>query len=236
MLKVKESPPRGSFLVGWDCVTPAGYREAMIAGILSEVASARTPELLAYVMGALRDGTFSRGHLTWRLAQRHVAWLEIVKEILARVGASWIYREGSRRSVWVLETCFRPDGLRPGLIELPSVDRAYARGYFDAEGGIPRDSKASFYGQLTQKNRDDLADLRRRFERLGLNCGPLHVPSASVDPDYRRFYVATRSHDRSFKRFPVGIPSSGACLSSDQIGPQSQLVAMPSDVGGVCGG
>lgn len=76
------------------------------------------------------------------------------------------------------------------------MDRAYARGYFDAEGGIPRDSKARFYVQLTQKNRDDLVDLRRRFERLGLNCGRLHVPSASVDPDYWRFYVATRSHDR----------------------------------------
>ena len=81
----------------------------MIAGILSEVASARTPELATYVMGALRDGTFNRRHVTWRLAQSHVAWLEIIKEILARLGArSWIYREGSRRSVWVLEHVFDP--------------------------------------------------------------------------------------------------------------------------------
>ncbi|MGH2828345.1 MAG: LAGLIDADG family homing endonuclease [Actinomycetota bacterium] len=145
----------------------------------------------------LRDGTFNRSHRTWRLAQANVEWLEIVQQVLARVRAKgWIYREGSCRSVWVLETSFRPDGLRPEAFVPPAVDRAFARGYFDAEGGIPKDSRARFYVQLTQKDRDDLADLRRRFERLGLNCGRLHVPSASADPDYWRFYVSARSRHR----------------------------------------
>jgi len=169
----------------------------MMSHILSEVAAVGAPELVAYAMGALRDGTFNRRHRTWRVAQAHVAWLEIIQEVLVCLGAkSWTYQEGSRRSVWVLETCFRPDGLRPDIFVPPKVDRAYARGYFDAEGGIPRDSRARFYVQLTQKNRDDLADLRQRFGRLGLNCGRLHLPSASVDPHYWRFYVSTRSHDR----------------------------------------
>ncbi|MGH2701782.1 MAG: LAGLIDADG family homing endonuclease [Actinomycetota bacterium] len=129
----------------------------MISRILSEVAAAGAPELVAYAMGALRDGTFSGIHRTWRLAQAHVAWLEVVQVILLGVGAnSWIYREGGRRSVWVLETCFRPDGLRPDFLVPAAVDRAYARGYFDAEGGIPRDPTSRFYVQLTQKDHEIL--------------------------------------------------------------------------------
>jgi hypothetical protein len=81
----------------------------MISHILSEVAAAGAPELVAYAMGALRDGTFNRRHRTWRVAQAHVAWLEIIQEVLVCLGAkSWTYQEGSRRRSGFLKHVFDP--------------------------------------------------------------------------------------------------------------------------------
>ncbi len=71
---------------------------------------------------------------------------------------------------------------------------AYARGYFDAEGGVPRSPDARFYIQFVQKNRADLSQLRSWLGDLGVDCGALHVPSAFVDPDLWRFYVRARAH------------------------------------------
>jgi hypothetical protein len=146
-------------------------------------------------MGVLRDGTFSPRHGTWRLSQKSRAWLLVVQLVLERLDAhGWIYREGKDRSVWVLETCFRPSHNRPARWQANDDDAAFIRGYFDAEGGIPRPVSARFYPQLAQKNREDLVDLRERMQGLGLMCGRIHVPSATVDPNYWRFYVAAASH------------------------------------------
>ncbi len=77
---------------------------------------------------------------------------------------------------------------------------AYARGYFDAEGGIPRDPSSRFYVQFVQKDRADLDELRLRLETQGLSCGRLHNPSAAVDCDLWRFYVLARSHEEFMRR------------------------------------
>jgi hypothetical protein len=82
-----------------------------------------------------------------------------------------------------------------------SDDRlAYARGYFDAEGGIPRSPRSRFYVQFVQKDRTDLDELRLILERQGIACGRLHNPSSSVDPDLWRFYVLARSHEDFIER------------------------------------
>ena len=73
---------------------------------------------------------------------------------------------------------------------------AYARGYFDAEGGIPKGRESRFYVQFVQKDRSDLDTVRGALNSLGITCGVLHVPSPRVDPDYWRFYVASASHRR----------------------------------------
>jgi hypothetical protein len=103
---------------------------------------------------------------------------------------AWIYREGTRQ-VWVAETTYRvmPGPPSPKLPDLA----AWARGYFDAEGGVPRDNGARFYVQFVQKNRADLECLKSVLESLGLQCGELHTPSVRVDPDYCRVYVAASS-------------------------------------------
>ncbi len=153
--------------------------------------------LQAYLQGALHDGTRSRSHATHRFAQKGTEWLRRLATILTALGhRSWIYREGKDRTVFSLETSasfldvmFDPDrlGTQPEQV-------AYVRGYFDAEGGVPRSPTHRFYVQLTQKNRVELSKLKAILERLGVACGKLHNPSARVDPDYWRFFVKTCSH------------------------------------------
>ena len=106
---------------------------------LSRVVVASGPSsCLWYFAGALRDGTFSSKHRTWRLAQKDKDWLLVVRVVLDQLGAkSWIYREGKDRSVWVLETCCRPSDFSP-LLQSSAENAAFVRGYFDAEGGIPQ--------------------------------------------------------------------------------------------------
>lgn len=71
---------------------------------------------------------------------------------------------------------------------------AFARGYFDAEGGVPVQQSSRFYIQLVQKDHSDLDRLRRILEQAGICCGRLHNPSRRSDPDYWRFYILAASH------------------------------------------
>lgn len=154
-----------------------------------EIALANERELRTYMDGASGDGTFSKIHRTLRISQRDREWLEVLKCALARLGArSWIYREGSRE-VWTLETSWW-DPIRPQSL---AEKASFVRGYFDAEGGIPRDATARFYVQFTQKDLDDLTKVWLALTDLDIDCGKIHNPSARVDPDYWRFFVRARS-------------------------------------------
>jgi hypothetical protein len=117
---------------------------------------------------------------------------------LERLGSrSWIYREGLR-DVWVIETTYRLYGEE--RFEAEGERSAFVRGYFDAEGGIPRDVSARFYVQLVQKDFVDLARVHGFLEGLGIRCGRIHNPSVRVDPAYWRFYVLSASHEDFIKR------------------------------------
>jgi LAGLIDADG-like domain len=183
--------------------------------LAGEVTVATPSACLSYFTGALRDGTFSRGHGTWRLSQKSKAWLVLVRLVLRRFDADgWIYREGRDRSVWVLETCYKPPSSRPLSLGNMAEDAAFIRGYFDAEGGIPRQPSARFYVQLAQKSKEDLEDLRERMRGLGLTCGRVHVPSVAVDPDYWRFYVASASHYDFYRRVGSWHPRKRSLLDT----------------------
>jgi hypothetical protein len=104
-----------------------------------------------------------------------------------------MYREGSTRRFWVLETSAK------WLAEQSSFATreerlAYARGYFDAEGGRPQKAAARFYIQFVQKDRADIATLQAFLEMEGIACGKLHRPSRNTDHPVWRFYVAAGSH------------------------------------------
>jgi LAGLIDADG-like domain len=166
----------------------------------AELLEASASGAWAYLHGALHDATFSRRHGTVRFGQSDRRWLDLVSASLARLDRrAWIYREGRTRRFWILETSAAGFDDRPSF-ESVEEKVMYARGYFDAEGGIPRNAGSRLYIQLVQKDREDLEHLRLILETLGIACGKLHNPSVAVDSDLWRFYVLARSHEGFMRR------------------------------------
>lgn len=165
----------------------------------AELLAASNKSLECYLQGALRDGTRSVRHRTHRIGQSDLMWIELLKEALRILEfRSWIYKEGRSRRLWILETTapFLSVGFDAShLVGCPEgID--YVRGYFDAEGGMPRRSEARLYLQLTQKDRSNLESVRDILESEDIRCGRIHNPSVRVDPEYWRFFVRAESHGR----------------------------------------
>ena len=160
--------------------------------IQNEIELASGRELHAYLIGAAHDGVISKLHKTLRISQGDTRWLNVLRHVFAVLGTrSWIYREGKRR-VWVIESCFKLTHL-----EMPwdgATAAAFARGYFDAEGGVPRRMEDRLYIQFVQKDRDDLETVKRALHTVGVASGATQNPSQRVAPDYWRFYVRSHSH------------------------------------------
>ena len=161
--------------------------------------SLKERESIAYLQGSLGDGTYNRMHKTFRISQNNRAWLLRLKSLINELGEkSWIYKEGKKRNVSVLETtakCLSRDFDPDSLLSEPEKI-AYVRGYFDAEGGVPRNPQNRFYIQFVQKDFKGLEKVRKILEQLGIECGKLHNPSVKVDPDYWRFFVRAKSYQR----------------------------------------
>jgi len=71
----------------------------------------------------------------------------------------------------------------------------YIRGYFDAEGSVPKSRDSRFYIYFSQKNKKDLEELKSYIESLGIICGKTHNPSIKKDPEYWRFYISCKPYD-----------------------------------------
>lgn len=184
-----------------DNLTSAGNQQGSLPFIWDDPSETtrRAPhqELKAYLLGALHDGTYNQKHKTFRITQANVTWLQRLQRMLELLGfRSWIYREGKERNVYALETTAKFLDLRfdPVLLRSSREQLAYVRGYFDAEGGIPRSNAAPFYIQLCQKNHDELCKVQAILEHHGIRCGKIHNPSKRIDPDYWRFFVSAKSH------------------------------------------
>jgi intein-encoded DNA endonuclease-like protein len=70
----------------------------------------------------------------------------------------------------------------------------YIRGYFDAEGSVPRSQNMRFYIYFAQKDRDDLEQVKSYLTDCGIVCGKTHNPSKKKDPNYWRFFVSCKSY------------------------------------------
>jgi len=154
-------------------------------------------EIIAYFRGALGDATYSKMHKTWRYSQSNREWLLKLKDLLKKVDQrSWIYKEGKTRNLYILETTAKfLSETRAAEDRMTQAEKiAFVRGFFDAEGGVPRDVKARFYVQLSQKNLEELTGIREILEGIGIQCGKMHNPSAKVDPNYWRFFVRACSY------------------------------------------
>jgi len=153
------------------------------------------PQIKAYLLGSLHDGTFS-SNKRFRISQVGTDWLKILKELFRKLGYnSWIYREGKYRRVYVLETLanFLDFNFDPLTLKNNEEKISYIRGFFDAEGGIPRNEKARFYIQLVQNDRKKLEKLKVLLNDLKIKTGRIHNPSQLVDSDYWRMYVLANS-------------------------------------------
>lgn len=152
-------------------------------------------EIIAYLNGALHDASLNKGK-RFRFVQKYVDWLEILQKLLEEIGyRSWIYKEGKNRNLYVLETlckelnfAFNPEDLKTNREKI-----MYLRGFFDAEGGIPR-IKGRFYIQLAQKNYQKILTIKRLLNGLGIESGRIHNPSKKVDPNYWRIAILTKHY------------------------------------------
>jgi len=159
-------------------------------------------EIQAYLLGALHDGTFSSNR-RFRISQKGTEWLKVLQKLFGKLGYnSWIYKEGSDRKVYVLETLanFLDFKFNPLLLKEQKEKIGYIRGFFDAEGGIPRNSKARFYIQLVQNDKAKLEKLKKLLNDLGIKTGKIHNPSRRIDPDYWRMYILANSQNLFVKK------------------------------------
>ena len=158
-----------------------------------ELNAATRREVHAYLLGAAHDATFSRLHGTTRFCQADDRWIHVLGFLLTKAGHGWwSYREGADRGCFVAETGWKPPTM---TFDTEGEKLAYVRGYFDAEGGIPKRAKDRFYIQFVQKDLVDLTHVRDLLSQLGIVCGGIHNPSVRVDPDYWRFYVLSSSRE-----------------------------------------
>ena len=75
----------------------------------------------------------------------------------------------------------------------------YVRGYFDSDGGMPRNPAARLYIRLCHKNLRSLKSVVAILEDRAIRCGRVHNPSVRIDPEYWRVFIRSCSH-QSFMR------------------------------------
>ena len=153
-------------------------------------------EIKAYLFGAMHDGWIRKSDRRYRIAQKGTEWLEVIQSMLASLEyRSWIYQEGKTRDVYILESVapiFRESFDEYGLTNVRE-QRAYLKGFFDAEGGIPKNQNSKHYIQLTQKDYKKIELLKEMLTRSHIQSGTIHNPSKRIDPHYWRIFVSTRS-------------------------------------------
>ena len=155
-------------------------------------------DIKAYLLGALHDGTFSCNK-RYRFSQKGTEWLKFMQKLFKKLGYnSWIYKEGSDRDVYVLETLapFLDLFFSPKKLLNKNEKIGYVRGFFDAEGGIPHNKEARFYIQLVQKNKQKLIEIKKILSELDIYVGKIHNPSVKVDPDLWRMYILSNSRNK----------------------------------------
>jgi hypothetical protein len=150
----------------------------------------------AYLLGMLHDGT--KRKTTYRIAQKGPAFAKMLVQGIKRLGGrAWFYQEGKQRDVYITE--FSRSLLHEVKIATNQDKLDYVRGYFDAEGGMPKSSKVRFYIYFAQKNLVDLQQVQSMLTEFGIQTGVIHNPSKNIDPDYWRFFVKANSYDNFIK-------------------------------------
>lgn len=147
----------------------------------------------AYLLGVLHDST--KRKTTFRIATKSHSFAKLLQEGIQLLGRNaWVYKEGKSRSLWIVE--FSQSLMTQVKINSQQDKIDYLRGYFDAEGGISKQSSVRYYIYYAQKDYDDLLEVRKYLHELRIDCGVMHNPSRLVDPSYWRFFIRARSYER----------------------------------------
>lgn len=148
-------------------------------------------EEIAYLLGALRDATIDvrkRKNYEIKISQKNKEWLELIQEIFKKnfekdgkiskyKENTWILRINSKKItkeiIKISEIIIPQDKWNtPSIIKKSSVkiQKAYVRGFYDAEGGLPRNPQnKQKYISLSQKNKESLEFVRNFILKLGMN-------------------------------------------------------------------
>jgi len=146
-----------------------------------------------YLLGALHDATIRK--MTYRIGAKDFSYVRLIKSGLEKLGhKAWIYKEGKMRNYYIVE--FVKSALHGVKIKSRQNKLDYIQGYFDTDGGLARSRRVRYYIYFAQKSKKDLMQLMDYLTEFGIQCGQIHNPSRSKDPDYWRFYIKAESYKK----------------------------------------
>ncbi len=160
------------------------------------------PEIY-YLVGALRDGCLTT-QWTIKIKQKNRAWLSSViiplfKDIFNKEIRNNIYLQQEYSPVWYL--AFKDKGIWQKLNELknqipetPSEQKFYIMGFWDADGGCPKNPtiKKKIYIKFTQKDKKSLEELKWMIENFGIKCGNVRISENAVYGKIWRFSITNK--------------------------------------------
>ncbi len=149
----------------------------------------------SYLFGEAHDATISPRHKTVRFGQADVEWLDVLRLLLKERGQkAWMYREGSTRQFWVLETSAEVAGGSARVLHVRGTScictRLLRRGGWHSTGMPLRGSTSSSCRRTEQIS----PTCGRSSKMRGLPVGSCTSPSRDADHPVWRFYVAAASH------------------------------------------
>ena len=151
----------------------------------------------AYLLGVMHDATERKN--TYRISSKEKSYIRFLANMIHEMGHNaWTYREGKTRNMFIVE--FSKKVVNNINIDNEQKKIDYIRGYFDAEGSIPKSKNTRFYIYFAQKNKKDLEQVKSYLKDLGIICGTTHTPSKSKDPNYWRFYISCKSYKQFIKK------------------------------------
>ena len=143
---------------------------------------------VAYLLGALRDGTIDirRGkNYEIKIIQKNYEWLRYIQSIIYRQFGVYAAIHGYELrltnkltvlNLQKLSEMKRPQHFwgTPQVIKSSKdlfVIRSYIQGFWDAEGGLPIDLKKTKgrYISFDQKNRESISFIRNQLRHLGMH-------------------------------------------------------------------
>ena len=156
-----------------------------------------------YILGALRDGCLTT-QWTIKIKQKNKEWLSHVlvplfKQVFDRKIKNNIYIQEDYTTVWYL--AFKDEKIWKYLQNLenrsprtPEEQKFYIMGYWDADGGCPKNStlQKKIYIKFTQKDKKSLIDLKKMIESFGIRCGKVRLSENAQYGKIWRFSITNK--------------------------------------------